>query len=482
VNGAALGQVVVTTPSFEVWYEAITPNSKTDRRKLSKGTDLTIPTQRELLVEVDKKLLQGLLAWKPFQHYKAWYDGPVRTNIERAVLDGFASEFHSIFEPDTVVPVRVLLMQPAEMFIAGVFGATAKPNFGLPAWFNRDSNDENWVLPPTNIDALVTQSLTRLLPQVRTRVQLLNFFLELKDIVYLKDTIRRIGALGHEIKGKGLVGTFRHVAKLAANSFLSFKFGVEPLISDIQGIHKALIDSLGRMRRLMQFDGVPQVTRYRRDLREGEGYSVGVSTTNAVYSVVVTPNSYWFPEERIPPLPGDKHVTINSGNSVVTTYYEITNIQEQFCAQLRFIARWSETQHRYIEQLGLIDALGLSWNPKHIWDAIPFSFIIDWVAKVGDFLDQFGKGALDPVLDVIDYSWSIKRERSVQLRARVADKMVTYPLLRESAYRRQPMTANMNALIMSGLSSNEVRLASALVIARRKKLKKPRTRRRLPRH
>jgi hypothetical protein len=471
-GGVALPPVTWKTPSYETFYEAITPNSKTDRRKLkAREVDLIdIQARRELLVEVDRHLLQGLQAWKPFQHYKRWYDSPVRKNTEQINIGGYT--FDGVqFEPVTLFSERI-----DEVFITGVFDATFGPNSGLSAWFDRDSNTEDWVLPPSGLDGLITKSLTRLLPQVRTRVQLLNTLFELKDIVYLKSTIARLRTLGHRIASKGPVGTLREVAKSAADVFLSYKFGIEPLIRDIESIHKALVDSLGRMRRLMQFDGVPQVTRYRRDLRENEGYSIGQSTVNAVYTADITPRSYWVESD-----PTDILVHVDDGNIVVTTYFEITNVKEQFSAQLRFIARWSETQHRYVEQLGLIDALGLSWNPKHIWDAIPFSFVIDWVVKVGDFLDQFGKGALDPVLDVIDYSWSINKERSVQLSAKFGDKVVTYPLLRESAYRRQPSTANMNALITSSLSSNEVRLASALVIVRRKKLTKPRNRRRLKR-
>jgi hypothetical protein len=129
--------------------------------------------------------------------------------------------------------------------------------------------------------------------------------------------------------------------------------------------------------------------------------------------------------------------------------------------------------------------LGLSFNLKSIWDAIPWSFLVDWVIKVGDFLDGLSRGVLDPVLDILDYSWSIKRERHIQIYAAFShdlpagastipwNSIVDYPTYRETAYRRQPKTLSRNALILSGLSSRELSLAAALVVTRKPELKKP---------
>jgi len=38
---------------------------------------------------------------------------------------------------------------------------------------------------------------------------------------------------------------------------------------------------------------------------------------------------------------------------------------------------------------GFLDTLGVELNPRIIWDAIPFTFVIDWFFGIGGFLDQF---------------------------------------------------------------------------------------------
>jgi len=466
VDDTVLGEVALVRPEYRVWFEAITPNSKSDRRRLTReqGADIDVPSSRELLVEIDKKVLQRLQAWKPFQHYKGWYD-TTPTNITRLKLRFAAwTPVYRFVHVDSIAA--------DEMFLPLWFNATTGPVEGLEVWFDEDSDTGDYIALPEGLDELVSQSLSRLIPRIQTQVQLLNTLLELKDIVLLKRTINRIRTLGHEVTRKGLVGTLRDVARSAADVFLSYKFGIEPLIGDIQGIHKALVDSLGRLRRMMQLDGIPQVRRYRRDLREDKG--TGYSTHSVAQGALeFEPELAYF---------GQNSIDLRVHVSAVDLYRSVSLIKDEFCAQLRFVARWTELQHRYAEQLGLIDALGLSWNPKHIWDAIPFSFIVDWVAKVGDFLDNYRKGALDPVLDVIDYSWSISREREIKLDAKVDGRVVSYPVFRESVYRRQPLEPDKHALVMSSLSSNEVRLASALVIAQRKKLRKPKNSgRRLPR-
>jgi hypothetical protein len=462
----------LSTFNLEWYYEAIVRDRSKGRNKVT-ARDIEF-TGRELLVEIDRRLLQRLKMWKSFQHYKRWYDRP---SSERGISDvslPIVNIDHGVGMA-AQCPVRSYREVP----VLGLFDATSHPNSGLSEWYDPVGEDGIYVLEPQNLDELIAASFARLVPKVRTKVQLLNSLWELKDFVTLKHTINRIRTLGHGLRKKSLVGSFRDVAGVAADLFLQLEFNIKPLIRDIQGIHAALVDSLGRMRRLMSFDGVPQVTKYKRDLRVSEGYSVLQEGAYIAwlcqpsYDVVFHPggtNSGW-------------DLAIATQGS--STYRTVNLHQELFCAQLRFIARWSQAQHRYAEQLGLIDALGLSFNPKHLWDAIPWSFVVDWVIKVGDFLDQFATGALDPVLDVLDYSWSIKRQRSIDLVTRlkrydpadttrlIEDKLVVYPTFREEAYRRSPIDVGRIAPILSGLSSHELGLAAALLISRKRKLSKP---------
>lgn len=44
---------------------------------------------------------------------------------------------------------------------------------------------------------------------------------------------------------------------------------------------------------------------------------------------------------------------------------------------------------------GLLDALGFELNPRIIWDALPFTFVIDWFFGVGSWLDRYRVDALE---------------------------------------------------------------------------------------
>lgn len=67
--------------------------------------------------------------------------------------------------------------------------------------------------------------------------------------------------------------------------------------------------------------------------------------------------------------------------------------------------------------------------PRVLWDALPFSFVMDWVLKVGDFLSQFDEGSIPVQLTLDSYLISVKFEAKSQI---YAEK------LREGNWMRPP--------------------------------------------
>jgi hypothetical protein len=63
---------------------------------------------------------------------------------------------------------------------------------------------------------------------------------------------------------------------------------------------------------------------------------------------------------------------------------------------------------------GLFDVLGFELNPRIIWDAIPFSFVIDWFFGVGNWLQGFKIDALELPVSCIDASVSYKETLKVE--------------------------------------------------------------------
>jgi hypothetical protein len=127
--------------------------------------------------------------------------------------------------------------------------------------------------------------------------------------------------------------------------------------------------------------------------------------------------------------------------------------------------------------LTLLDGLGLSLNPQIIWNAIPFTFLIDWVFGVSRWLGQFNVGNMDPVVNVLGALWSVKKTRSItwsKIHATeegiACTEELSMPVINEVAYRRDLFMPGVSSIISSGLSSSEFTLGAALVtaISRRK--------------
>lgn len=72
-------------------------------------------------------------------------------------------------------------------------------------------------------------------------------------------------------------------------------------------------------------------------------------------------------------------------------------------------ARVSYPHHADWKGPGLYTWLGFEVTPATIWNAIPFSFVVDWVYTVGNSLEKFSKQT-DANLRVHSYSESVKSQ------------------------------------------------------------------------
>jgi hypothetical protein len=68
-----------------------------------------------------------------------------------------------------------------------------------------------------------------------------------------------------------------------------------------------------------------------------------------------------------------------------------------------------------LEQIyAYLDTLGVRLDPAIIWNAIPFSFVIDWIVDVSGFLGSFARDNYPIQVTVLDfchsYSWHLEAE------------------------------------------------------------------------
>lgn len=113
----------------------------------------------------------------------------------------------------------------------------------------------------------------------------------------------------------------------------------------------------------------------------------------------------------------------------------------------------------------LADRLGVTLNPAIIWNAIPWSFVVDWFVGVSRWLDQWKQRNIEPVLSIRGACWSTRIGRWVTTAHGYGSAdpcMEVY----EEAYKRQNIQSLYHSLEVSGLSPKEFSLAAALRLGR----------------
>lgn len=147
-----------------------------------------------------------------------------------------------------------------------------------------------------------------------------------------------------------------------------------------------------------------------------------------------------------------------------------------FHAEVEYEFSYSDFQTEYAQLLALLDSLGVNFNPAIIWNAIPFSFVIDWVVGVSSWLNRLKVGNMDPAINISRYLWSIRRKRRIDCQLGTYDSYgfesrSPLPTLTETAYRRTCKMPARGLFTTSGLNSQELRLGGALLILRKRHIK-----------
>lgn len=224
--------------------------------------------------------------------------------------------------------------------ISTAYGASQLNVAAVPTYFGNAQDDIN-------------AAMSQLRPDL-TKLSLPNFLVELDDV----------GKLFQLWKKK--LKTFRDVA----GHHLSYKFGWKPLLGDIH----AMVDVIGRIReRLDEFEkqaGI--VNKSHASLLDSTTIKQGV---NVAYTV--NPWTYnWY---------GVLRRTKSAGLIYRPEPFKVTDGYQKM---LR----------------AYLDALGFELNPRILWDAVPFTFVLDWFFGIGSWLERHKYDTLElPFLYVDSY-------------------------------------------------------------------------------
>lgn len=203
-----------------------------------------------------------------------------------------------------------------------------------------------------------------------TEMSLPNFLLEIDDIRKLWKSFKSKVA---QATGRKKIPkmTKAEKARVIAGQHLEIDFGILPAYGDI----KSIIEALRSMEsKLLAFESLfGSVIKRTRSM---EASNNSASGTFGFYAGAPNDLVYW------------------------SATLERT-VEASVAYSPQRPAVWNDAD-KLIR--GYIDALGIELNPRIVWDALPFTFVLDWFFDVGGWLNRFRYDALElPIVTVDSY-------------------------------------------------------------------------------
>lgn len=418
-------------------------------------------------------------SWHSFEHYKARRGDPGMSGAIPYVHSG-QNYPQGAYQLGTLRGWRSLAYgYTAAGNHANPFGEPGLPILGLPAYISEQANGD-FLPPPLDLSNLEAIALRKMLPAVKQEISLVNSIIELKDFKSLAKTTARAASVSIQ-RGLTMRKKFRKAYRsmrtwlnkpaeaTASGLYLQLQFNILPLISDVMAVRRAIASVEQQVRKLVNHAGKPQTTHF---------------TMRPVVDEDATDSS------------GDWYYLMNPLTTGPFLHYQVCRLGRKvvndpsvFHAEMQYAFVYRNWQVEHAQLLGMLDALGVNLNPAIIWNAVPWSFVVDWLLGVSRWLNDRKILNMEPQINMRGFLWSYKRERKVYtwadversfnptpqipgLESWVYPKGITLPVTHEVSYKRKVGWPAASSIESSGVSLSELTLGSALVIARRRNRKR----------
>lgn len=197
-------------------------------------------------------------------------------------------------------------------------------------------------------------------PEINNGLSLAVTIFEFKDFSRLMSTARKT----HKLFAAYISGSKKRTSpgRMLSDLFLSYSFGIQPIVRDIKGIASDLMHLQKVVNEFRDRGRKPENYHYKEVLQDEVSYD---STAD--------------------------HAIIKS--QVKATYYATCKLSYEYDVPDFWDA--------------LLRVGGLRITPATVWEIIPWSFVMDWLVNIQQFLEQFDK---DPRVTVLvrDYCDTIK--------------------------------------------------------------------------
>lgn len=227
--------------------------------------------------------------------------------------------------------------------------------------------DSSWAGVPVNPTDAVAAAANEFQP-IAEEFSLLNSLLELGDVSRLAQQMR-------DLRG-ALLSTeriFRRSSDGTVNAFLAYNFGILPMMSDLESIAKAFYKIIDRLRFLKKTWGKTVTLAHRQS-----------------YAIADDPQPSW-----------PANTFIYDALQRVGCRYDLT-----LSMHLTHRLRGLDAMDAWLRLAGLY--AGTNKPLKIAWNAIPFSFVVDWLYDVSSYLDGFRIPVFDGQYTLSDPCWSLK--------------------------------------------------------------------------
>lgn len=321
-------------------------------------------------------------------------------------------------------------------------------------------------LSSTQWNALAAQALNTMLPSFADGNSYINYLLELKDF---KDVM---GKLTRIIEPK-LDAATRVINALRkkksprqkpmewlSKRYLEYQFGWKPLYKDLVSFFTTSRRFLLRYEEIVKRATIPQ-QRYWGTWISGTETADQTTYTNTGDGIGASGLGY--SQAKVVPR------VIRRGSPGV-----------RFHATVRYRYPLPEALAGVGGKLkAYLDLIGVNANPAVLWNAIPFSFVVDWFVNVSGFLNRLRVENIHFQTEILDFCTSAKVEATVDYTVQAyqstyADPPVGYwgpeivmDTCKRSVYERRLGLPNfLTAFQTSGLNQREFLLTGALAGAR----------------
>jgi hypothetical protein len=440
--------------------------------------DITVPgfadyveTRREKILSDDSR---PHTKWKDCEHYKLYFDP-----------NDVGTELFPWFSTNGVSDHTFVGDAKTKSLVA-LFPGYIEPSLALYPLI-QERPDGGFVSPPPDLDWLITSSMRAMTPSIKSELSTLNSLYELKDFVSLKGTLKNIanlvlkpsGVLSNTAKLKpGLrkilnsfvpkgrkvnrVPTLREILDATADGYLQYRFNISPLLSDITGIYNAVVNAEKRLRELINRSGKRQRRHFTYRWDPFNYDRINTITEQIIHSFDTARTFNGVDDVYRGGILSSILRTWYSGNLAI------------FHAEMEFNYSFNSFQAEHARLLSLLDRLGINLNPAIIWNAIPWTFVVDWLLDVSSWLNDRRVLNLQPLVNISRYLWSWQylrtKHRSFNSYASWPDAKpilpVNLPHVYESVYRRQVGRPTKDPVFLGSLSPTEVTIGAALVISR----------------